>query len=471
MFSVFFFTILAVSVFSAEIPCIYEDQPFNYLCNLPADGARVLVTAENEPIEVTGTHIATKGNDDVVQMVFSAPHTLNFVPTKLFETFKNLQYFQMNEVLLSTMTTNAFVNCLKMETITISDNNFPILPASFAESCVNLRVLNFYQNWIETVDKDAFKGLAKLEVLTLNRNKFTFLEPATFTHSPLLSQLQVNDGKLLSIHPETFAALSLLRFVGFQINEISSLPALKFGGIKELQALAFERNKIAEIDPEILNKYPGNRDQFYILLNENVCASGSYSMRNQLSELQPCFDAWKQQHPAMTTLSTKAPCQSCGSHTTCRYFLDHNKVYSCVLENVELVLESIGGEHETIEGKTYTDVDVKAVYFIVSTLCRIPAAVFEKFPSIEFLSIPKSQMTIIDENTFEFCGNLKRLDVSNNKITKITESSLMKCQSLETINLSGNPIEDFNTELFKLDPQLKHVILNQKSNEDVPNVV
>jgi Leucine-rich repeat (LRR) protein len=125
-------------------------------------------------------------------------------------------------------------------------------------------------------------------------------------------------------------------------------------------------------------------------------------------------------------------------------------------------LLTIGGDHQPIEGRTFTDADVKAVYLKQSVLSRVPGVIFTKFPNVELLSIPSTQMTIINDDTFESCDNLKRLDVSGNSISEVTKTSLQKCQKLETINLSGNPIEDFDTDLFKLDPQLKHVVLIQK---------
>jgi Leucine-rich repeat (LRR) protein len=188
MFLPIFLAILVGEVFSTEIPCNFVYEFLNYRCDLPVDGQLVSIAAENEPIQVTGNHVSPHKNSEIRQLNFMNPHVLKFVPTKLFEIMPEIQYFSMVDDKLSTLTTNAFQNFLNMETIQISDNNFPDVPASFAESCVNLRVLSFQQNWIQNVHKDAFKGLAKLEKLTLQRNNFTFLDPATFTHTPILNQ-------------------------------------------------------------------------------------------------------------------------------------------------------------------------------------------------------------------------------------------------------------------------------------------
>jgi hypothetical protein len=143
--------------------------------------------------------------------------------------------------------------------------------------------------------------------------------------------------------------------------------------------------------------------------------------------------------------------------------LDHEKVYVCVLENVDLILFSIGGEHEKIGMKTYTDLDVEAVYFKHSILSKVPRIIFEKFLNLKFLSVVETKMTIINENTFELCGNLKTLDARNNFISRITGKSLMQCHSLETMIMTGNlELEDIESELFMMDPNLKHIVLNRR---------
>jgi hypothetical protein len=141
----------------------------------------------------------------------------------------------------------------------------------------------------------------------------------------------------------------------------------------------------------------------------------------------------------------------------------HFLLYVCVLENVDLILSSIGGEHETIDQKIYTDADVKAVYFKHSILSKVPQVIFVKFPNIQFLSVAECKMTIINENTFELCGNLKTLDARKNFISRITEMSLKNCQSLETMIMTGNlELEEIESELFTIDPNLKHIVLNRR---------
>jgi Leucine-rich repeat (LRR) protein len=161
----------------------------------------------------------------------------------------------------------------------------------------------------------------------------------------------------------------------------------------------------------------------------------------------------------MANPSTPQSCLTCDSHKVCRFYHNHDELYSCNISNVSMALLSIGGDHEVVNGRTFTDADVKAVYFKDSILLQVPVVIFTRFPNIELLSIPSTKMTIIDDDTFKSCNNLKELDVSGNSISEVTKTWLQKCQKLETINFSGNRIKNFDTDLFKLNPLLKNVIL------------
>jgi Leucine-rich repeat (LRR) protein len=388
--------LLVQSAFCVEFQCLYIQAGLKYFCNLEYSSLIKFTTA-NEPITVSENHLDSKTNDDVGETQIHPPHIIRFVPTMIFDTFKNLKHFEMSGVQLNEMTTNAITNCMKLETIDINSNNFPTLPASFAESCVKLSTLNLFDNHISFIHKDAFKGLGALEALSLEQNTFESLDPSTFYHTPNMKRLYLNNGKLKALDSKMFADLSLTELAADH-NQIKSIPALKF----MLAYFPFSDNGVTEIDPEFLKTYPGDLVIFDFSMHGNICANGHYTSKEELSlELQPCFDNWAKSHPATTSTdstttiapSNPQPCLTCSSHKLCRFYLDHDELYSCVIEGVDFSLLTIGGDHQRIEGQTFTDADVKAVYVKHSILSRVPSVIFTKFPNVEFLSIPSTQMT------------------------------------------------------------------------------
>jgi Leucine-rich repeat (LRR) protein len=459
---------------ATDISCDFVKLPNQ--CSIPQSPV-IQVTTQNEPITVIGN--IPDGFDAIENFVANYPHKLNFIPTKLFDSLRNLQSFQVDNVEVTTMTTDAFQNCLKMVQIFVRENNFPNVPAGFAQSCSALKSLHLQTNHIKTFDKDALKGLVSLETIQLSFNEITTLDVLTFTHTPNLENIFMNQNALKSIHPDLFATNgpTQLDFTG---NQIQSLPVLRMKSYDTIFMLSFGKNQINSIDRQFITDFFSvqghvptqvQRNTLGLVLNDNICNSGSYQgaqvVLSNLESFKPCFDNWDATSSitstSTTTLNPLAP--SCESHRDCRFYLDHEKVYVCVLENVDLILSSIGGDHQTIGLKKYADADVKAVYLKKSILSKIPSAIFKKFPNIDFLSAVQCKMTIINENTFELCGNLKTFDATDNLISRITKTSLKNCQSLETMIMTGNlELEEIESDLFVVDPNLKHIVLNRRGS-------
>lgn len=294
------FVCLISGVFSAEIVCKFELYDGQYFCRTN-EGPFVSITDENEPISFTGTHVATKNDDDVSNFFMSHPHQLSFLPTQIFKTFKNLQTFELQTVGLKILKTNAFTDCLKLDTLKLQSNTFSSVPSSFAESCVNVKYLTIAGNSIQSVDKDAFKGLINLLLLDMLAQSVESLDPSTFDHTPNLKYILLRNGKLKTLHPEMFASLSLAS-LHLNSNEIEVVPALKFKNILDFWEIDLSNNKINSIDPEMLNSFPANHDAFVYGFENNLCVNGTFMKQDQLIALQSCFNNWiNSPSPATTT--------------------------------------------------------------------------------------------------------------------------------------------------------------------------
>jgi hypothetical protein len=84
-----FLLVLVNFVFATDISCLFDELPIR--CNLPPLPV-IQVTTQNEPITVMGN--TPNGFEFVEQVVIGIPHKLNFIPTKLFDSLRNLILFQ-----------------------------------------------------------------------------------------------------------------------------------------------------------------------------------------------------------------------------------------------------------------------------------------------------------------------------------------------------------------------------------------
>jgi Leucine-rich repeat (LRR) protein len=158
-----------------------------------------------------------------------------------------------------------------------------------------------------------------------------------------------------------------------------------------------------------------------------------------------------------TPPSTSVPLIQCATDKICRYYLDWNQTYVCVLDGAQGTVTSISGTHYL----TFTDLDVKRVYFINSFLNLIPKLIFQKFPNLNYLHVSECGLNVINNQTLNECGKLEFLDASHNEINHVDETSLANCTMLKVIDLSGNPIDHVGGLLYKLDPALERIHLKR----------
>ncbi|KAG5684040.1 hypothetical protein PVAND_013293 [Polypedilum vanderplanki] len=471
-------TLLIISINNSAnalstLHCDFDKILSTYSCN--PISLNPPITQENEEIAVNGTHLSGLAHEDVTYVRFNSPLTFHFVPTKLFEIFPNIETIGMQNVNLSNLTSNAFTNCYRLKSLTI-DRNMELseIPEGFAENCGNLKNLYLPGNAIEEIDKNAFNGLDNLLYLVLTKNNIEQLQVETFKPLRNLQHLFIDHNKLKHFHSDLFYPLRKLQLLSLTHNDIEEVSAELFRNNPILDSLFFDYNEIIAIDGKFFNIFPGERETFEIRFCGNNCTNAIISnkvVQNSVSDddFDVCIENWNitrltsdnEIHAEISSTSTTdmTMTETINIHERdCRYFLNENRKYTCVLECVDLVLTAIGGAHY----KSYSDLDVTRVYFSRSTLSKVPKIIFEKFPNLEFLSVASTQLMIINDQTFGECGRLKEIDASGNDIREIVETSLKNCTELVKIDVSGNPIEFIDGEIFNYDPQLKHIIFNRR---------
>ena len=250
-------------------------------------------------------------------------------------------------------------------------------------------------------------------------------------------------------------------------------------------SIGFDSNPIYAITPDFCSMFgarPMNNMNIY-MYNNSCIQSGPNNMylsissstcQNYSTELQNCYSNWTSSMvnapvpcavqppttvpPTTAVITTPSPNSgSCPSDKICRYFLDQNNRYTCILDGVDSVLTSISGNHLI----TFADVNVRRVIFTNSFLSRIPPILFQKFTSLEYLTVSNCSMSAINTNTFTACGTLKYFDASNNFITTVDGASFKSCAALEVIDLTGNKFDVISGQLFVNNPTLKAVYINR----------
>jgi Leucine-rich repeat (LRR) protein len=497
-----------------DVTCSYNQA------NWPACGdfSITAVTSANEIANIVGqpsTYV-----DNITQiMILDASKPISFVPTDLFNKLTGITQFTARQASLATITTNAFVNCKHLQYMYFSENPFTTLPASFAEQCFLVKQLDMQWNDLTTIDEKAFKGMYGLEHINFQYNKITCLPPLLFQDNKGLMGVDFSSNYLTALHPLLFQDMTQLYMVSIQNNSISYIPDfdLDHTGTSNQNGfyLMLYDNPIMAIAPLFIthmfynntNNNNGNHQISFYPNHQTVttCVPADWSSNQNWQGADPfniygyswyqqnisytystpCYSNWSPQMAdnslvtcgtifttsTSTTTSTTTqspggggsngtdviPSDSCTSYRICRYYLDYLNRYTCVIDGADGSVTGIGGIHSS----PFTDANVERVYFVNSQLSRIPNVLFQKFPNLNFLYVRSCGMGVINDRTFNECGNLKFLDASFNDIIHIDETSLRNCTHLETIDLTGNPLDYVSTQLYVYDPSLKTVHFNR----------
>jgi len=251
--------LIANAISATDVNCNFQGTPGQQYYQCVPDNMDA-ITSQNQPISIIQNHLSGGSNNFVNYLRFSSPSlSINYIPTKIFESFQNLEVFFAYDVQLQTLSTNAFINCLKLNELSIFNNPLTTIDASFAEGCTNLISLFIYNNPIQSIHKDAFKGLSKVEYLNLQTSNITKLDPATFKDTVSVKYLSLYNNLLTEVNVDAFATMKKLEHIDLNLNRIKVLPALDLTNTPSLQGIYMYGNRIEAIDPNFLpNSFPGS---------------------------------------------------------------------------------------------------------------------------------------------------------------------------------------------------------------------
>jgi hypothetical protein len=217
----------------------------------------------------------------------------------------------MQNTNLNTLVTDAFINAGNMVSLTLSENNFPDIPASFCSSCINMTSLNLMLNNIVNVDNNAFKGMKFLTNVMLRDNKIKCIPPGLFRNTPVIQMIDLYGNQITSFDRLTFKGLPNLGSVMLGSNKIASIPNFDFAltGMSMGFNIMFDNNPIMAVHPQFLTSMFGLRAGYMSTMlsffdtfgNTTNCfpknnmytssiSSWSWSMAN--ISLGNCYDNW-----------------------------------------------------------------------------------------------------------------------------------------------------------------------------------
>lgn len=271
-------------------------MPLGYTCTM-----RFLPYSRDlDPLNVTGNHLVGKTNDDV-NRVFITQSGVLYVPSPMFDIFKNLQVVEIENVGLQFFNENSFINATKLKKFSSLRNKVLRLGAQgFIAAGETLQELLLSTNTIEEIDADAFVGLEQLKELFLTDNEFTLILPGTFRDLKRLEYLNLGYNQLTELNDDIFFGLESLKEIYLFWNKFTTLEADTFKNLPSLELLSFHSNPLDKIHPNAFFGLDALKD---LRLNNNELKSldeGTFwGLENNLESLQLSVNKLESYNPSM----------------------------------------------------------------------------------------------------------------------------------------------------------------------------
>ena len=486
---------------SAQANCnFFVDQFFGYTCELHD----AIVEEDNFNLVInTDNHASGSTDASVTSLTVGNNTALRFFPSSILAQFPNLRYLILENAGIENLTPGSFSGCNNVVIIHIRHNSFPTVPAGLFDDCENLGVLDLTDNGINEVHEDAFENIPTILELDLIRNNLTRIQSGLLRNLVNLEELNLHQNRISEIGVGAFSTLSSLNTFYLRNNQITTITADMFGDrinmvyfnvnsnlltrvpqlpenaprihyvhmadnqiseiaegdftfshhnitnidltgnrltelrgdpfvvLENLDILTVTNNRIESVDHEFFDKVPS---LYTFYFDGNMCANARFDnirSRDQTEVIQSTFDRcfYNSFEPETTH--------------TCTFVQDVNLGYTC--EVSDITFQTFRDKFTFTGNHLATELDnshVTGLRIVNSNFARVPPSIFAIFPNLHFFSLTDSDFSVIEENTFERCGDLRWIDLSRNRVQRLSRHSFHNCVHLTELILDDNRIAE-----------------------------
>lgn len=422
-----------------------------------------------------------------LETIFIGNNNFAHVSSGFAKKCGNLRNVSLPNNEIKTIHENALHKLNNLEALDLTNNSIVCIPPKLFKKSPNIFKINLSFNKISAINKITFQGLKNVNYINLESNQIAFIPALKFDDSSDNGGLELilSNNPIYAIEPTFIQNF----FPWREVSESawSSITIIMNDVVVADSCLSADII-IQNADTENANAQLGNcYGNWTVELAESsvICAvpdnlessemddATLQAISNSLDETAAkTFRAGKSTEVGKQTkkLAKSTALKSvqkpllrsgaCKTDKACRYYLDYQKRYTCVIENVDSVITSLGGEHLD---ELYDDKSVSRVYVTQSSLFKIPNVIFEKFHNLKFLSVANASIGIVTDNTFQLCNNLTFLDLSHNNIIHVTKKAFKKCSKLKTVDLTGNPVDYLGLQFSQ---NLDTILLNRKDSQE-----
>lgn len=328
--------------------------------------------------------------------------------------------------------------------ISSQDVRTTFLPANIGSTFPKLRAFIAQESKVVFVKRGNFDDLNNLEVLLLDHNQISDIPLDTFNDLDNLVKLDISYNRMTKVDKDVFSKLKKLKFLLMNNNLIEKLSAKIFKSNQQLEIVSLQNNRIKYIGGSMLRSLTKLK---LLSMNENVCIDEEFSEATLKQ-----FDIRSMSH---CTPPTDIECK----------FVVASSSYACsvvdlTVENENTIIKEVNGVHL----RSKSNADVSALSIVDQNVQHFPVDFGKFFPRLKKILVKNSQLTTIDDNSFDLMTEVVEIEIIENELTFLSDETFQKLKnSIEIINLSNNKISKVDTKTFNNLQKLK--VLNLGSNK------
>lgn len=281
------------------------------------------------------------------------------------------------------------------------------------------------------IKRGNFDDLRDLKTLLLDHNQITEIPSDTFNDVENLIKLDLASNRITKLKKETFGMLKKLQFLAFNDNQIEKLSANMFKSNTKLEVISMENNKIKYLSSSMLSHLTKLK---IANLNHNTCINERFT---EVTVRQ--FEAIVMSHCTPPT------------DVYCKFVITEDfyrcQVVDLMTEFENTMVQEVQGTHQ--RGKSNNDVTELSIVE-QSSFLHFPTGFGNFLKNLKKVSVSKSQLLTIEENSFDTMNIVAQLFLAGNEISSVSEEAFQNLKSsLEVIDLSNNKIVHIDTKTFK----------------------
>lgn len=286
--------IIFISLFSKiEGYCKVENTTKKVTCNslkdLENSNLNELVNWTDLVIENDGKEKLQSLKNDAFKNVpnlqtLSINGLVNSIDPFAFRGLMKLESLSLEENQIETLPDKVFENLVNVKSITVQSSGLKLMKSGMFHNLNNLQFINLMNNIISTIEDCALCNLNNANILLANNSIADFEPVRILGQNSSILGINLDDNHMKVIR--RFGSMPLFRGLVIGNNSVENIEDNAFDNCPNLQLLDVSSNKLENIQANILPNYLQDGEYFFLIIHNNKLQCLDAKLKEKIRKLR-----------------------------------------------------------------------------------------------------------------------------------------------------------------------------------------